>query len=144
MLERGMTPVQKGDLGEAAVIKELLRQGFEVFSPVGNGSRIDLVAHRSGHFKRVQVKYANSFNETASLQLRKCTLNPKYNYSYERTDVDLFALFVHDKDTVVFITADEVFGSKTARSSLTFRFAPAKNNQGCRMVEDYLTVPWGV
>lgn len=139
-----MTPVEKGDLGEMAVALEIMKQGFQVFKPLGNGTRIDFIV-MAERFLKVQVKYCSSNGETAKLELRKTTLNPKYNYTYNKDDVDIFALYVADRETVLFITSEEVFSGKSKPSMVSFRFSPAKNNQvkGTKMSKDYLTFPAG-
>lgn len=137
-----MTPVEKGDLGEMAVAFEIMKQGFQVFKPMGNGTRIDFVV-MGDRLLKVQVKACSTIRDTAKLELRKQTLNPKYNYTYSKDDVDVFALYVADRNQVIFITASEIFATKTRPSMVTFRFAPTRNNQtkGCRMASDYLVFP---
>lgn len=123
-----MQPYQKGNLGEIAVIKELLKQGYSVFQEVGTGSRIDLIAVGTSAVPyKIQVKYCTTVAGAASLYLRKTSLNRKYSFHYKETDVDVFALYVADKDIVLFIGATEAFDGKLQRNCITFRFEPAKN-----------------
>ena len=139
-----MTPNHKGAIGEIAVTKELMQQGFDVYAAVGHASKIDLVCIGSdAKPKRIQVKYSVTSKEVAVLYLRKNCLDPKYTYHYSRSDVDVFALYVADKDTVVFISSSELFAEKDQLKEASFRFAPPNNNQtkGCRMASDYLTFP---
>ncbi len=139
-----MTPNHKGAIGEIAATKEIMRQGHDVFMAVGHASRVDLmVLDTGGRARRVQVKYTTSSNERAALHLRKACLDPRYNYSYSREDADVYALYVEDKDIVLFVSSSEIFAEKEKLSWMSFRFAPSKNNQtkGCRMASDYLTFP---
>jgi hypothetical protein len=134
-----MTPVQKGDLGEIAVCKELMKQGLILFKPISNGSRIDLIAMApEGILKKIQIKSTSSRDGKAILNLRKNTLNPRYNYHYSLSDVDVFALYIEDKDIVCFVTSSEIFEKRDRMSCITFRVEDAKQFQpSCRFARDY-------
>jgi hypothetical protein len=136
-----MKPCDKGDLGEISVAKELRLQGFDVFLPIGNGTKVDIVVDNGVRLFRIQVKCTSSMkDETATLNLRKNTLNPKYNYNYKETDVDVFALYVDDWDRVVFIASKEAFEGNAKRTMVTFRKARSRSSKS-KVIADYGKFP---
>jgi uncharacterized pyridoxamine 5'-phosphate oxidase family protein len=131
-------PNKKGTLGEIAVCKELLKLGFEVFIEFGNHSKVDLVVIDENYIcYKIQIKATYSKNETAEVYSTKNCLNPKYNSTYQKRQVDVFAVYVIDKDIVFYVSAKEVL--KNGKSS-KFRFTPSRNGQkiNVRYVKDYL------
>ncbi len=131
-------PNKKGTLGETAVCKELLKLGFEVFVEIGNYSKVDLVVIDENYVcHKIQVKATNSNNETVEVYSTKNCLNPKYNSTYQTEQVDVFAVYVIDKDIVFYVSGKEVL--KNGKSS-KFRFTQSKNGQqtNVRYVKDYL------
>lgn len=134
-----INPAAKGDLGEIAVAKALMKQGLTVFSQIGNNSRVDLIVmDADGRLYKVQVKCTTSINGSALLNLRKITLNPKYNYHYSESDADVFALYVDDWDEVAFIKSGQIFESKAKCHSVTFRRTPGQANQyETKFMKDY-------
>ncbi len=84
---------------------------------------------------KIQVKTTSSNNKYAKLVLRKCCLNPKYTSYYSEDEIDIFALYIEDKDIVLYITSKEALQNKT---EIRFRFNKSKNNQKCRLVNNYL------
>lgn len=98
---------------------------------------------QAGTIFRIQIKCTTSRKGRAELSLEKKTLNPKYNYSYTRNDVDVYALYIEDRDIVVFVPSSLVFLNKEQRKSFTFRLDPPKNNQvkGCNTVDQFLKFP---
>ncbi len=131
-------PNKKGTLGEIAVCKELIQLGYEVFVELGNHSKIDLIVldenYRTG---KVQIKTAKSNKDVVEVYSVKNCLNPKYNSTYSTKQVDIFAVYVFDKDLVFYISAKEIL--KNGKSS-KFRLSESKNGQkkNVRYVKDYL------
>lgn len=139
-----MNPVEKGDLGEIAVIKELMNQNFAVFPQMGNSSRVDLICMGADErLWKVQVKCTSSNNGVARLTLRKNTLNPKYNYHYKPSDVDVYALYIQDTDVVVFVSSSLIFKDSDRRTNFSIRISPPKNKQEAKLnwYTDFLKFP---
>lgn len=59
---------QKGEIGEAMIIADLIRQGHDVAIPFGHNQPFDLIVIRkeNGRLERVQVKYATSDGRASS------------------------------------------------------------------------------
>ena len=131
-------PNKKGTLGEIAVCKELLQLGYEVFIEIGNHSKVDLIV-LDEKFKtyKIQVKTVKSKNEIVEVYSTKSCLNPKYNSTYTIEQVDIFAVYVIDKDFVFYIASKEIL---TNSKSSKFRLSESKNGQtiNIRYTKDYL------
>jgi PD-(D/E)XK endonuclease len=115
-----------------------LKLGFEVFVEFGNHSKVDLVVIDENYScYKIQIKATNSKNETVEIYSTKNCLNPKYNSTYQIEQVDVFAVYIIDKDLVFYVSAKEVL--KNGKSS-KFRLTPSKNGQqiNVRYVKDYL------
>ena len=129
-------PKRKGVIGEGIVMVELLKAGIPVFQEFGDLSRVDLIALIGGKPIKIQVKTTTSKKGAALLNLRKITLNPKYNYTYRADDVDVSALVVEDKNQVFYVRAEQALKNK---GTLSIRLERAKNNQRAlvKLGEDY-------
>jgi hypothetical protein len=131
-------PNKKGTLGEIAVYKELLKLGVDVFVELGDDSKVDLVVLDENYVcYKIQIKATYSKNEIVEVYSTKSCLNPKYNSMYRIEQIDVFAIYVIDKDIVFYISAKEILNN--AKSS-KFRLMPSKNGQqlNVRYVKDYL------
>lgn len=139
-----MTPYHKGNLGEIAVAKELMRQGLHVFTEMGTGSKIDMIAaDQSGRLHRVQCKATHSgSNGSAQIPLRRSCLSAKYNYSYTVDDFDVLAAYVVDWDTVAFFSTKELFTGREKIHSISLRREIGRGNQyTSRKISDFLNFP---
>jgi hypothetical protein len=131
-------PNQIGTLGEVAVCKELIRLGFHVFIGFGNHSKVDLVIlNKEYQAFKIQIKTTFSKNEIVEVYSVKNCLNPKYNSIYTTKQVDIFAVYVIDRDLIFYVTAEELLKNSKCTK---FRFSEAKNGQRkcVRYVKDYL------
>lgn len=124
----------KGAVGEMKVAAELISRGFHVFTELGDLSRIDLIAERDKKLIKIQVKAYNSKNGVINLYSKKS--GPNYSFNYENDEVDIFAVYVLDRDTIFYVPSNELCEYS---SSMNIRLEPAKNGQkkGVKLVEDY-------
>ena len=116
---------QKGNLGFSATLKELHKLGYNVFSEIGDYSKIDIIVEYNSKLIKIQVKYAKEKNGIATLPLRKSGPNG-YRYLYKVSDIDIFSVYLPDQDKVLFIP------SKLAcenRNSFVIRYKDSKNLQ---------------
>jgi hypothetical protein len=139
--ENSMTntnPNRKGTLGEIAVCKELCRIGYDVFVELGNHSKVDLIVLDENYQAiKLQIKATHSKNDVVEVYSVKNCLNPKYNSIYTSDQIDIFAVYVYDKNFVFYITAKELL--KNGKCS-KFRLSECKNKQkkNVRFASDYL------
>lgn len=135
-----LTPNAKGAIGERLVVADLLRRGFEVFVSAADNSRSDVVVLVKDKVVRIQVKTSSEQNGVVKLSLRKCCLNPKYNYTYRKGDFDVFALVIAETGQIAYISLAVAL---KCGSVLNLRTAPAKNNQkrNTRSFSDFSVLP---
>ena len=131
-------PNKKGTLGEIAVCKNLHQQGYSLFFGFGNNSKVDLIALDENYNSyKIQVKAVNSFEDVVSVYSIKTCLNPKYNSVYTISQIDVFAVYVIDRDLVFYVSAKEILENGKCSK---FRLSASRNGQkkNVRYVNDYL------
>lgn len=126
---------QKGNLGFSSTLKELHKLGLNVFTELGDNSRIDLIVEVSRSLVTLQVKYATEKPNSVILPLRKCGPNG-YRYTYVKEDIDVFSVYLPVKDKTIFIPAK--LACQNA-SSFTVRFEESKNHQtnGIHTIQEF-------
>ena len=93
--------VRKGNLTDLKARAKLYELGFDVFVPVGDGNKVDLLIMRDDVISRVQVKtsrlYRNSwiFNNYSTTRIRSKGSKPRLVYTKEH--IDFIATFRHDE-----------------------------------------------
>ena len=131
-------PYKTGTLGEIAVCKELLRLGYMVFVELGTHSKVDLIVLDNNYQTlKVQVKTTVSKDDVAAVYSVKKCLNPKYNSTYTTEQIDVFAVYVIDRDLIFYVSAKEILANCATSK---FRLSEPKNKQKkfVRLVHDYL------
>lgn len=103
---------EKGDLTEAIAIAELKRLSIPVSLPYGDNERYDLVLETpNGDFVRVQVKTGWLADGKIQFHARSQHTNSQGNtYKPYDGDIDYFAVYSHELETLYLIREDE-FGS---------------------------------
>ena len=125
----------KGALGEIAVAKDLLAKGYQVFTEFGDNSRVDLIVMGNDyHPIKVQVKGLQSKHGSVVINATKS--GPNYRFRYADHHVDVFAIYVLDKDIIAYIPARMLLAQQ---KSLTLRIEVAQNNQsqGVHWITEY-------
>ncbi len=125
----------KGNIGEAAVAYHLLKEGYEVFTELGDNSRVDLIVLVDNKPIKIQVK-ALSINANGSVYLKTYKSGPGYEFTYTTNDVDIFAVYCLDTEDIGFIKAETLLKYKCG---MKFRITESKNNQkqGIRYLSNY-------
>lgn len=124
-----------GTLGELSVIKELIKNGWEVFKDVADCSKIDLIAARNESLVRIQVKTWSS-SEQGFVMVERCKITSGKRITYTKKDVDVIATHVLDRNVTLYVPIEE-FGSQKA---LSIRFEKSKSNTEYRKAEDYFVL----
>jgi hypothetical protein len=115
----------KGALGEIAVAKDLLAKGYQVFAELGDNSRVDLIAMgKNYHPIKIQVKGLHSKHGSVIIHVTKS--GPNYRFRYADYHVDVFAIYVLDRDAIPYISARTLLAQ---HKSLTLRIDAPHNNQ---------------
>jgi hypothetical protein len=129
----------KGDLGVLKAQADLAEQGFTVLIPLTEHAAFDVVAYRTGTFKRIQVKYRSAKNGTVSIRFRSTwsDSNGMHTKEIDKSKVDLFCVYCLDTDACYYL--DPCDFSQAVR----LRVRPPKNNQNAKVnfADDFRTVP---
>ncbi len=125
----------KGNIAQSLVILTLQKQGLNVFSELGDFSKIDLIAELNGILKRIQVKFIGSDAEFVHINIQKSGPNG-YRYTYSMSDVDWFAVYHQKSDKIAWVSMKEL---STYSTGINLRLSPSKNNQvvKIRLFDDY-------
>jgi hypothetical protein len=80
----------KGLLGETELTLRLLKNGWNLYKPLDQNSRIDLLAEKRGKFKRIQVKYCTPYKGCLRIELE----HPMRNTGpYSENEVDEIGVY---------------------------------------------------
>ena len=124
----------KGNIAETAVTLELQKNGYNVFTEIGDYSRIDLICEKDNKLLKIQVKYSANKGKMI-LHLKKSGPNG-YKYTYNEDDVDWFAIYSPYYDVIAWVSSEEACKNKNA---FTIRFTSTNNKQAVniRFIADY-------
>jgi hypothetical protein len=118
---------QKGNIAEQAVAYHAAKLGIDVYRPVGEGGRYDMLFDHDGRFVRVQCKWASQYRDVIIV---RCCSNRRNRDGllrrvYAPGEIDAFAAYCPATDRCYFLPCD-FFGSPT---QILLRLRPCKNNQ---------------
>ena len=118
---------QKGAIAEAEVTAAAIRLGIEVYRPVQEGGRYDLILGVGERLVRTQVKWANREGDVVVVRGRTSRLTPRgyVRTRYSASEIDGIAAWCPDTDDCYFIPIAEIAG----RARMSLRLEPARNNQ---------------
>ena len=139
MVERTLTPSEKGAIAEARTTAEAIRLGISVARPVIGGARYDLVFDLGpAGLRRAQCKWGRLEGDRVVAQIATCRHSPTRGYvrtSYSADKIDAFAIYCDDLKRYFYVPIDRV----VARSQVHLRLTPARNNQrvGVTLADEY-------
>ena len=122
-----LTPDQKGNIAEQAIALAATKAGIEVYRPVGEGGRCDLIFNLPARPLRIQCKWAPRRGEVVCLSCRtsRRTAEGFRRSSYTPDEVDAFAAYCADLDCCYLVPIDRFSG----RASIHLRVGPTMNGQ---------------
>lgn len=84
----GAKTTEKGEIGEAMVIADLIRQGHDVAIPFGHNQPFDLVVIRKedGRLEKVQVKYTTSDGRVVFAKVESTSAWVRHRYTADEVD----------------------------------------------------------
>lgn len=126
---------EKGDIGEAMVMADVLRRGYKVAIPVGEDWRYDLIVLRNGKLERVQCKYTKSDLRIVSVKCR--STNNWSTHKYTSEDLDWIATYDDTTKRVYYIPSSML---SSGRSEIKLRLSPPRNKQqrGINLATDFV------
>jgi antitoxin (DNA-binding transcriptional repressor) of toxin-antitoxin stability system len=123
-----VNPNLRGCIGELAIALEAVELGVEVFRPVSEHSRADLVFGIADRLYRVQCKSARLVGDVLQISLVSSWHTPQgyVRTKYAAREVDLVAAHCHELRRNYLIPFDRV---EEEKSGIYLRLAPARNGQ---------------
>lgn len=115
---------RKGDLGEAMIMADVLRRGYQVAIPVGEDWRYDLIVLRHAKLERVQCKFTSS--DGHAIQVKCRSTNNWVMHKYTAKDLDWLAVYDKTTDRCYFVPASLLGEGRTV---IHLRLTQAKNGQ---------------
>lgn len=124
-----MNSKDKGNIGEAVVLAEFVKNNIQVAIPFGDNARYDLIADFHGKLNRIQIKYCNQkITENGSI-VCPCASSTNHttnkHYTTYENEVDYLCFYLAEWNEILIMSIEEI-GSK---KSINFRIEPPKNNQ---------------
>ena len=129
---------QKGGLAELKIAAEAADLGIEVYRPMIDGARCDLVFDVGDRLLRIQCKWATRNGLVIAVRLRTSRHTPSRGYvvtTYSAGEIDGIAAYCRELDRCFFLPISEFAG----RTFAHLRLGPARNGQlvgvrdGCRL-----------
>src|SRR3954453_12226601 len=129
---------QKGNIAEAAVALAATRLGIDVYRPIGEGGRYDMILHVNDRLLRVQCDWAA---RNGDVILGRCSSSRRsaggkpLTRHYTTHEVDAFAAYCMELDRCLLLPP-QLWAN---RRLVQLRLAPTRNNQARRIhwAEDY-------
>ena len=84
--------IEKGYLGQLTVEKALIKNGWNLFKPVLENGKVDLIAEKDNRYIKIQIKTVQTERNSKLIPVRKISHNMgeyKIKY-YTKNDIDYF------------------------------------------------------
>jgi hypothetical protein len=128
---------QKGTIAETAIVAAAVKLGIEVYRPVGEGGRYDMIFDFVGRLWRVQCKWAPRHDDVVVLRCysSRRSRGGLIRRRYVVGELDAFAAYCPDTDRCYFMPY-ELFAGRT---QVHLRLRQSRNNQaqGINWAKDY-------
>jgi hypothetical protein len=126
-----LTTNQKGAIAVAAITKCAVELGVDVYRPVVEGGRYDLIFACGERLARVQCKWASIYRDAVVVRCytSRRGRNGLVHRAYTADEVDAVAAYCAELDTCYLIPFADVGGSP----ALHLRVRPTRNNQRRRV-----------
>ena len=127
-----LTTNQKGAIAETAIAHEAIKLGIEVYRPVVEGGRFDLIfAFEDASLARVQCKYAPIYRGVIIVRCESSrrTAEGFRRRSYTADEIDAIAAYCPDNKRCYYLPVPKVAG----HCAVQLRLGPTRNNQAERV-----------
>jgi hypothetical protein len=122
-----LTTDQKGTIAEIAIAWEATRLGIEVYRPIGEGGRFDMIFLLGNELARVQCKWASRVGDVLLIRCYSCRRAREglRRRRYTAEEIDAVAAYSPDLGRCFYLPIEVVAG----RRDLRLRIGPTRNNQ---------------
>lgn len=120
--------IEKGYLGQLIVEEEFIKQGWNLFKPVLENGKVDLIIEKDNQYLKIQIKTVQLENNKKIIPLRKISHNMgEYKIKlYTEKDIDYFiGVDINTRDLYILPIS---FSSKYKRSVSVSNCIIYKNN----------------
>jgi hypothetical protein len=132
-----LTTDQKGAAAETAIIHAATKLGIEVYQPVHEGGRYDLIFGLGSRLIRVQCKWASPNGDVLVVRCYSCrrAREGMRKRPYTPDEVDAIAAYSIDVDRCYFLPLSDIY----RQTAIQLRLGPTANNQrlGINWATDY-------
>jgi hypothetical protein len=129
-----LTTDQKGAIAEMAIAWQATRQGIEVYRPISEGGRFDMIFLIGDELARVQCKWAPRQGDAILVRCYSCRRAREglRRRVYAASEIDAIAAYCPDNQRLPF----DWIGT---RKQILLRLAPTQNHQrlGIHWAEDF-------
>jgi prevent-host-death family protein len=122
-----LTNGRKGAIAEARIAAEAVNLGFDVYRPVAEDGRYDLIVDVGHRLLRAQCKWATRKDAVVRVRMRTSRLTP-HGYvrtTYDASEIDGVAAYCQDLERCFWLPIEEF----TGRSDAHLRLSPPRNGQ---------------
>jgi PD-(D/E)XK endonuclease len=122
-----LTTDQKGAIAEMGIAWHATQLGVDVYKPVAEGGRCDLIFDFDGRLWRVQCKWASRQRDVLIVRCYSCrrAREGMRKRRYTPDEVDAFAAYYAERDRCYFMP----IALFPRSAQICLRLAPARNNQ---------------
>jgi hypothetical protein len=122
-----LTTDQKGNVAELAIARDAIALGVDVYWPMGEGGRCDMLFEIGDALWRIQCKWAPRKGDVIVVRCYSCRRNREglVRRRYEPGEIDAFAAYCPDTERSYFLPQASFAG----RRQVLLGLAPSKNNQ---------------
>jgi hypothetical protein len=122
-----LTTDQKGAIAEMGIAWHAYKLGVDVYRPVAEGGRCDLIFDDGDRLWRVQCKWASRYGDVLIV---RCYSARRAREGFRRRlytadEIDAFAAYSAQLDRCFFLPLERFRG----RANIQLRLAPSRNNQ---------------
>jgi hypothetical protein len=132
-----MTTNQKGAIAETAVAHAATKLGIDVYRPVVEGGRYDLIFGIGTELLRIQCKWGARHGDVIIVRCKSCrrTRDGLLHRRYTADEIDAFAAYCVDTNHCYYLPIQRFAYSQ----AIQLRIAPTRNNQrrGINWAEDF-------
>jgi hypothetical protein len=132
-----LTTDQKGAIAETAIIHAAIKLGVNVYRPVVEGGRYDMIFEVGSNLLRIQCKWSPRHGDVVALRCYSArrTRNGLLTRVYAEGEIDAFAAYCPELDRCYFLP----FELSAGRTQVHLRLAPCRNNQnlGINWAKDF-------
>ena len=120
--------IEKGYLGQSLVEREFVKRGFNLFKPLLENGKVDLIVEKDNIYYRIQIKTIQEYNGRKLIPVRKISHNMgEYKIkTYTKSDIDFFIGVDLDLEDIYILPIS--FVSKYANSIRINKCIQYKNN----------------